>query len=116
MNTVEERIKVQRTQASMAQSDLAAKGDISYVQIGRFEKGGAVPSSDVLAKLADALNTTAEFLMHGSVQDKASSRINDNELFSLFRSVEKMNNEDKPSLAPSLPNANCNNWPRKPGS
>ena len=95
MNTVGERIKSLRTQAEMTQSDLAAKVGLTYVQIGRYEKRGAVPSSDVLSKLADALNTTTVFLMHGSVQDKASSQINDNELLSLFRSVEKMNNEDK---------------------
>jgi transcriptional regulator with XRE-family HTH domain len=95
MNTVGERIKSLRTQAEMTQSDLAAKVGLTYVQIGRYEKRGAVPSSDVLSKLADALNTTTDFLMHGSVQDKASSQINDNELLSLFRSVEKMNNEDK---------------------
>jgi transcriptional regulator with XRE-family HTH domain len=95
MNTVGERIKDLRTQAKMTQSDLAAKVGLTYVQIGRYEKRGAVPSAEVLAKLADALHTTTDFLMHGSVQDKAASQIDDNELLSLFRSVEKMNNEDK---------------------
>jgi transcriptional regulator with XRE-family HTH domain len=95
MNTVGERIKDLRTQAKMTQSDLAVKVGLTYVQIGRYEKRGAVPSSEVLAKLADALKTTTDFLMHGSVQDKAASHIDDNELLNLFRSVEKMNNEDK---------------------
>ena len=95
MNTVGERIKDLRTQAKMTQIDLAAKVGLTYVQIGRYEKRGAVPSAEVLAKLADALNTTTDFLMHGSVQDKAASQIDDNELLHLFRSVEKMNNEDK---------------------
>ncbi len=95
MNTVGERIKELRTQAKMTQSDLAVKVGLTYVQIGRYEKRGAVPSSEVLAKLADALKTTTDFLMHGSVQDKAASHIDDNELLNLFRSVEKMNNEDK---------------------
>jgi hypothetical protein len=30
-----------------------------------------VPSADMLAKLALALNATAAFLMHGSTKDKA---------------------------------------------
>jgi len=94
-NNVGERIKSLRSQAGLTQNDLAAKVGLTYVQIGRYEKRGAVPSSDVLAKLANALNTTTDFLMHGSADDKASSQINDNELLSLFRSVEKMNNEDK---------------------
>ncbi len=95
MNTVGERIKSLRTQAAMTQGELASKVGLTYVQIGRYEKRGAVPSSDVLAKLAEALNTTTDFLMHGSLQDKATSHISDNELLSLFRSVEKMNYEDK---------------------
>ena len=65
------------------------------MQIGRYEKRGAVPSADVLAKLADALNTTTDFLMHGSAQDKAANLITDNELLNLFRSVERMNEQDK---------------------
>jgi transcriptional regulator with XRE-family HTH domain len=95
MNTVGERIKSLRVQAGLTQSDLAARVGLTYVQIGRYEKRGAVPSADVLSKLADALHTTTDFLMHGSLQDKASAQITDNELLSLFRSVEKMNNEDK---------------------
>jgi hypothetical protein len=33
--------------------------------------------------------------MHGSADDKATSQLNDNELLSLFRSVEKLSNDDK---------------------
>ena len=71
------------------------RGTPTTAKIGRYEKRGAVPSADVLAKLAQALNTTADFLMHGSTQDKANAQINDNELLNLFHSVEKMNPEDK---------------------
>ncbi len=95
MTIVGERIKQLRTQAGMTQGDLAGKVGLTYVQIGRYEKRGAVPSADVLSKLAEALNTTADFLMHGSTQDKANAQLNDNELLTLFRSVEKMSSEDK---------------------
>jgi hypothetical protein len=33
--------------------------------------------------------------MHGSADDKASGLINDNELLSLFHSVEQLSSEDK---------------------
>jgi len=68
----------------MIQANLAAKVGLAYVQIGRYEKRGAVPSADVLAKLASALNTTTDFLMHGSAQDKASAQINDMNCFHCF--------------------------------
>ncbi len=95
MNHIGERIKNIRTQLALTQKELADKVGLNYVQIGRYEKRGAVPSSEVLSKLAEALHTTSDFLLHGSTDDKAAAHINDNELLGLFKSVEKMNNEDK---------------------
>lgn len=95
MSTVGERIKRLRIREDLTQTQLAKMVGLTYVQIGRYEKRGAVPSADVLAKLATALKTTTDYLMHGSTDDKATAQINDNELLSLFKSVEKMSSEDK---------------------
>lgn len=95
MKTVGERIKVLRTQLELTQSDLAEKVGLTYVQIGRYEKRGVTPSADVLNKIADALNTTSDFLMNGSTNDKATAQIVDNELLTLFKSVEQLNDNDK---------------------
>jgi len=95
MSTVGERIKDLRGKLDLTQSDLAEKVGITYVQIGRYEKRGATPSADVLAKIADALNTTSDYLMNGNTGEVASKNITDKELLTLFKAVEQLGPEDK---------------------
>lgn len=92
---VGERIKELRTQAGMTQSDLAKVVEMTYVQIGRYETKKANPSSEVLQKIAQALNTTTDFLMNGSTDEMANAQLKDKELLNLFRSVEQLGQEDK---------------------
>ena len=68
---------------------------ISYAQIGRYETKGAQPSAEVLKKIADALDTTTDFLMYGDKNEKAMSSLNDAELLQQFKAVNSMNKGDK---------------------
>jgi transcriptional regulator with XRE-family HTH domain len=95
MDTIGQRIKELRTKLNMTQSDLAQKVGMTYVQIGRYEKRGAMPSADVLKKLAEALNTTADYLTIGSSDNVAAEQLKDKELLTLFRAVEQMESSDK---------------------
>jgi len=78
----------------MTQSDLAGLVDLTYVQIGRYEKGKSKPSSAVLQKLARALDTTADYLMSGGTDD-AATQLADRELLDQFRAVEQLDDDDK---------------------
>jgi transcriptional regulator with XRE-family HTH domain len=95
MDAVVQRIKELRNKLELTQTDLAKKVGMTYVQIGRYEKRGAVPSSDVLKRLADALNTTTDYLMNGATDKVASEQLQDKELLNLFKAVESLGNEDK---------------------
>jgi transcriptional regulator with XRE-family HTH domain len=95
MTSIGERIKILRTEKGFTQKSLAEQIGMTYVQIGRYEKRGAIPSSGVLAKLADALETTADFLMNGSRDEIASREIQDKELLHLFKSIEQLDDQDK---------------------
>lgn len=92
---VGERIKELRTKAAMTQSDLAKLVNMTYVQIGRYETKKANPSSDVLQKIAQALNTSTDYLMNGTADEMANAQLQDKELLRLFKSVESLGNEDK---------------------
>jgi transcriptional regulator with XRE-family HTH domain len=92
---VGERIKELRTKAGLTQSDLAKIVEMTYIQIGRYETKKANPSSDVLQKIAQALNTTTDYLMNGSTDEMANSQLKDKELLNLFKSVEQLGNDDK---------------------
>ncbi|WP_459926366.1 helix-turn-helix domain-containing protein [Flavobacterium covae] len=65
MTSVNDRIKQLRIENNLTQTELADKVGLTYVQIGRYEKGKSTPSADVLQKLANVLNTSTDYLMNG---------------------------------------------------
>lgn len=90
-----ERIKDLRTKKKLTQSDLAKLVGLSYIQVGRYETEKSNPSSDVLQKIAQALDTTNDFLMNGATHEMASSQLTDKELLNQFKAVEQLSPEDK---------------------
>ncbi|WP_299466398.1 helix-turn-helix transcriptional regulator [uncultured Microscilla sp.] len=90
-----ERIKNLRTKAGLTQKAFGEKVGINYIQIGRYETKKATPSTDILNRIADALNTTTDFLMNGAQDEKAIAQLQDKELLQLFRKVEQLDKEDK---------------------
>jgi transcriptional regulator with XRE-family HTH domain len=94
MTSVSERIKNLRIQNNLTQTDLADKVGLSYVQIGRYEKGKSNPSSDVLQKLASVLNTSTDYLMNGKTE-QVEAQLTDKELIKQFQEVEKLEPNEK---------------------
>lgn len=95
MKELGKRIVQLRKEKSMSQSDLAKKAGVSYAQIGRYEIKGSQPPAEVLKKIADALNTTVDYLVSGSKDEKAKAALKDAALLQQFKEVEKMNDADK---------------------
>jgi transcriptional regulator with XRE-family HTH domain len=67
---------------------------LSYIQIGRYEKGKSNPSSDVLQKLAVALDTTTDYLMNGGTE-QVNAQLSDKDLLRHFKEVELLPEKDK---------------------
>ena len=57
------RLINQRERKNMSQKDLAERVDITKASMCKYEKGSAIPRADVLARLAIALDTTADYLL-----------------------------------------------------
>lgn len=90
------RIKELRTQKRLKQTELGAIVGLTYVQIGRYELGKAEPSSNMLSKLAKALDTTTDYLVNDDVNDASlTAQLTDRELLKQFKEVELLNAEDK---------------------
>jgi len=89
------RLKKARLEKNLSKSDLADKIGVHYSQIGRYEEKGALPSADVMAKLANVLEVSSDFLMNGTSDDLACNTLTDKELLNQFKSIEKMNDTDK---------------------
>ena len=68
---------------------------VHHSQIGRYERGDASPSAEVLKKMANALDVSADYLMNGSSSDLALENINDKTLISRFNRVSELSEESK---------------------
>ncbi|MGD9101285.1 MAG: helix-turn-helix transcriptional regulator, partial [Anaerolineae bacterium] len=58
-----ERIKIARRTAELSQRDLAKSAGVSAMAISKYERGLDVPSSDVLLRLAQALDVKTEYFL-----------------------------------------------------
>jgi transcriptional regulator with XRE-family HTH domain len=89
------RLKQLRTDKGFSKLELSEIAQVHHVQIGRYENKGAMPSTDVLTKLANALNVSTEFLLNGTNDDFANEVLIDKELLNQFKSIEKFSEEKK---------------------
>lgn len=92
---LQERLKQARNEKKISQQELAKLVGVHYTNIGRYERGEAVPSAHVLNKLAQSLDVTPDYLINGTLDDKADNSISDNELLIMFKKVEKLPAEKK---------------------
>ena len=92
---LQERLKQARNEKKISQQELAKLVGVHYTNIGRYERGEAVPSAHVLNKLAQSLDVTPDYLINGTLDDKADSSISDSELLIMFKKVEKLPAEKK---------------------
>jgi transcriptional regulator with XRE-family HTH domain len=89
------RLKEARAKKGLSQNELAKAIAVHVTNISRYERGENMPTSDVLGKLANALDTTVDFLVSGSVNDMADLEISDKELLSQFKRAEYLPQEKK---------------------
>ncbi|MBM7585801.1 transcriptional regulator with XRE-family HTH domain [Bacillus pakistanensis] len=66
------RIKNRRKEKNLRQEDLAKKVNVSSQVISNWERGYTEPSQSDVAKLADALDCSTDFL-HGRTDDPSNS-------------------------------------------
>jgi transcriptional regulator with XRE-family HTH domain len=90
-----QRLKKARVDKGLSQTELGSLVGIHYTQIGRYENKGAQPSADILAKMANVLGVSSDFLTNGSTDELAQNTLSDKELLNQFKAVEQMNEEDK---------------------
>ena len=83
------RIHLLRRQRKWSQTDLAARVGARPSQISRYERGEYEPRPDMLRLLAEALETTTDFLITG----RDSGTVRDSQLRSLLSRVDGLPEE-----------------------
>lgn len=68
--TIAQRIRDRRLKQGIRQDDLAVLSGLTQSQISRYEAGVSSPAIPVLRVLAQALDTTIEYLL-GSTEDQS---------------------------------------------
>jgi transcriptional regulator with XRE-family HTH domain len=84
------RLVEARKAKGFSQQELAKLAKVHYTNIGRYERSEANPSTDILNRIAKALELSPDFLINGTLQDKSADAISDEELLLQFRKIEKL--------------------------
>lgn len=94
-NSFSVRLKTQRMQKGLSQRAFAQMTDLNPVQYNRYENKGVIPSTETLARLADALEVSVDYLLEGQEEDAAIANFEDKDLLKLFSEVGKLDIENK---------------------
>lgn len=89
------RLKQLRMQKGFSQKTFSKSIGMNYTQYNRYEKGETLPSTESLAKLADALEVSVDYLLEGQEEDAAIANLEDKDLLRLFTDIEKLPDEKK---------------------
>ena len=102
-----ERLKLLRKEKKLSQVKLAKSVGIHYNHIGRYEHGKSNPSVKTLARLAQALDVTVDYLLGGSIREPASpstsgekgaALFEDSDLNILFEDIQTLDPYDRISI------------------
>ena len=88
--TLATRLKEARDNKSLSQQELAKLAKVHYTNIGRYERGDSSPSADVLNKIAKSLEVSPDYLMNGTLDNKANDTLKDERLLIQFKKIEQL--------------------------
>jgi transcriptional regulator with XRE-family HTH domain len=90
------RLKNLRKQKRWSQKELAAKVEIRFQQLNKYESGLNLPPAEMLIKLADALGTTVDFLLTGNPAEEMP--LGNTRLYKRFKAVEDFDGADQETV------------------
>lgn len=92
------RIIEMRKNKNWSQSQPADKVGMSYTQIRYYETKGAQPPVEGLKKIADAIDSSVNFLINGITEDKTNACLNDAEVIQYLKKMDALAAKDKSVL------------------
>ena len=95
MSSFPERLLDARKDKKLSQQELAKSAGVHFTNLGKYERGEAIPSADILNNIAKALDVTTDYLLNGTVNDKAGQMISDQELLMQFKKIEALPSDKK---------------------
>jgi transcriptional regulator with XRE-family HTH domain len=90
------RLRTFRKQRHWTQKELAAKLDVGFSMLNKYEGGWTAPSLDKLVDLANIFETSVDFLLTGKEPD--SRPLQNRQLLERFRVLETLDVEDQDTV------------------
>lgn len=90
-----DRLKRLRKERGLSQAEFGDLVGVNYLQIGRYERGQSFPAAVTLRRIAEALNTTTDYLIDGATDALAVDRLSDQKLLKQFQLIEKLPEDQK---------------------
>lgn len=78
---------------SMTQKELALKAGVTESAMSHYVRGDRVPRASVMARIAEALGTSSDYLMNGTAVDIESELLQAKRL--IARNVSHMSHDEK---------------------
>jgi transcriptional regulator with XRE-family HTH domain len=91
---ISEKIKKLREGKGWSQNQFAEKISMHPQHVSRYERGISSPSSEALAKIADAFGVSTDYLL-SETENKKEYSFKDKQLLKYFEEVDKLNEEDR---------------------
>ena len=93
--TIGDRIKRLRQEKGWSQAQLANKLNTHPKQVSKYERGINLPSTEVLVRMTQIFNVSADFLIFEERNDTDQSSIADRELVQQLSEIDKLSEQDK---------------------
>jgi len=90
------RIKAQRKQKGWSQKELASQVDVGFSLLNKYEGGFHAPPVDKLAKLAEVLDTTVDYLLLGERPE--APKLHNKRLMERFKVLEAFEDDDQDTV------------------
>jgi transcriptional regulator with XRE-family HTH domain len=95
MSDLAVRLLEARKHKGLSQQQVAELASVHFTNVGKYERGEAVPSADVFNRIAKALEVSPDYLLNGNLNDKAKNNIKDEDLLIQFEKIEKLSDSKK---------------------
>ncbi len=95
MSDLAARLKQLRTEQGFSQSQLGEYAGVNYNLIGRYERRASMPSADTLARLAEVLDVSSDYLLEGERDSAIVADFEDKELMEHFLAAQQLEYKDK---------------------
>lgn len=92
------KIKELRKEQGLSQGELGKISGIHEKLVSKYENERIIPTADTLKKIAQALRISADYLIFDNVPKEGKVELSDLELFSMFKEVETMGDNERETI------------------